>query len=449
MKIRRRPFVYLASLREIMKPHEHPALIDDLAIRLSQQGSQLRRLERVKEVVQLGGSAQLFLGQMTGRRSVAEIADAVAAEAGVDRATIAADLDELLVGLQRRGLVGAAPGGEPERPSRAALGIVAPSLRSTIHIDITHRCNEKCIHCLVPRDRQEIPLPELRELVTQAAHLGFCGLALSGGEPTLHSGFWELLDLGRDLGFYFTIFTNGLTLDDAAVARLVAHRPEQVRVSIYSMDGAVHDRVTMVPGSFARTMRAILALEAAGVRLYINSPIASVNYDDFRAIGAFCAGHGFEGNLDPVIQPTRDRSNAYRELQLSYEQAKAVTGYQQSADELVVNVQPGVPVCNVGDDPSVDASLNLYPCPGLRMVLGNLRERRLEELLAHEALAELRELSLDNLEVCQRCNVRDGCYRCHGHPYQESGDYRGCATMDRRQARIRRELMVERGTRKA
>jgi radical SAM protein with 4Fe4S-binding SPASM domain len=431
-----------------MNPHERPALIDDLAIRLSEQGSQLRRLDRVKDVIQLGGSAHLFLGQMDGRRSVAEIADVVAAEAGVDRATITADLDELLAGLEERGLIIAASGAEPAH-ARSALGVVAPALRSTIHIDITHRCNERCIHCLVPRDHQEISLPELRDLITQAAHLGFCGLAFSGGEPTLHGGFWELLDLGRDLGFYFTVFTNGLTLDDEAVARLAAHRPEQVRISIYSLDAAVHDGVTMVPGSFAKTMHAIGALEAAGVHLYINSPVANVNYDNFKAIGAFCREHGFEGNLDPVIQPTRDRRDAHHELQLSYEQAKEVTGYQQSADELVVNVQPGVPVCNVGDDPSVDASLNLYPCPGLRMVLGNLRERRLEELLAHEALAELRALSLDNLEVCQRCSVRDGCYRCHGHPYQESGDYRRCATMDRRQARIRRELMVERGTRKA
>jgi radical SAM protein with 4Fe4S-binding SPASM domain len=239
-----------------------------------------------------------------------------------------------------------------------------------------------------------------------------------------------------------------LTLGDEGAARLADHRPEQVRISIYSMDAASHDGITMIPGSFAKTMRAILALKEAGVRLYINSPIANINYDNFRAIAAFCAEHGFEGNLDPVIQPTRDRTHFHRELQLTYAQAKDVTGVQQSADELVVNVREGVPVCNVGDDPSIDPALNVYPCPGLRLVLGNLHEQTLEQVLRHPKLDELRTLGLDNLEVCQRCDVRDGCYRCHGHPYQESGDFRRCATMDRRQARIRRELMVERGTRK-
>jgi radical SAM protein with 4Fe4S-binding SPASM domain len=431
-----------------MDPRAYPYLVDDLAVRLSEEGCQIRRLERLDDIVDLGGSAAAFLSQLNGRRTVAEIVDGVVAQCDVPRATIAADADELLAGLEQRGLIGqsSAPVDGVDRPY---LGVVAPSLRSTIHVDITHRCNERCIHCLVPRDQQQVAFDDLRSLCAQAAALGFVGLAFSGGEPTLHRQFWDLLTLARGLGFYFTIFTNGLDLDDATIARLAAYRPEKVRISVYSMDPAVHDAMTLVPGSHARTLRAILGLKDAGVRLYINAPISNRNYDGYRAIAAFADGHGFERNLDPVIQPTRDRTEFHDELQLSYEQAREVTGFQQDAPELVVNVQPGRPVCNVGDDPSVDASLNLYPCPGVRLPLGNLRERRLAELLDHPTLADLRGLSLDNLEVCQRCTVRDGCYRCHGHPYQEHGDYRRCATLDRRQAKIRRELMVERGTRKA
>jgi radical SAM protein with 4Fe4S-binding SPASM domain len=434
---------------DFMPPAEFPHLVDGLAVRLAEQGCQLRRLETIDDVVELHGSAAAFLERCDGQRTAAAIIDEVTALAGVPRETIAADFAELAEGLERRGLLAraAAP---VAGAARGYLGVVAPFVRSTIHIDITHRCNERCVHCLVPRDGQEIAFAALLELLQQAAAAGFVGLAFSGGEPFLHPHFWDLLARTRDLGFYFTLFTNGLlALDEAAIARLAAFEPEQVRISVYSMDPAVHDGMTQVPGSHARTLRSILALKEAGVRLYINSPISIRNYDDFRAIAAFADGHGFERNLDPVIQPTRDRSDFHQELQLSYEQAKDVTGFQQSAPELVVNVQPGRPVCNVGDDPSVDASLNLYPCPGVRLALGNLRERRLEELLDHPTLAELRALSLDNLTVCQRCNVRDGCYRCHGHPYQEGGDYRGCSTLDRRQAQIRRELMVERGTRKA
>ena len=153
---------------------------------------------------------------------------------------------------------------------------------------------------------------------------------------------------------------------------------------------------------------------------------------------------GVERNLDPVIQPTRDRTETYDNLQLSYAQAKEVTGFQQDADVLVVNVQPGEAVCNAGDDPSIDAALNVYPCPGLRMPLGNLKQQRLDAVLLHNSgLEKVASLSLDDLEICQTCPVRDGCYRCHGHAFQDVGDYTKCAKMDRRQATIRRELMIE------
>jgi radical SAM protein with 4Fe4S-binding SPASM domain len=425
--------------------HEFPSLADGLAIRLSQAGCHLRRLGATGEVTELGGSAHLFLARLDGRRPVAAIIDAVAAETGAPRAAIAADLAELLDGLERRGLAGRAAA--PAARDRPALAVVAPALRSTLHVDITHRCNERCVHCLVPRDGRELPFVALADLVGQAARLGFTGLSFSGGEPTLHPQFWELLELSRDLGFYLTLFTNGLTLDDAATARLAAHRPKHVRVSVYSMDPAVHDLMTGVGGSHARTLRAILRLREAGVPIYVNSPIARLNYPGFRAVAAFCAEHGFERNLDPVIQPTRDGTERHEELQLSHAQAKDVTGFQQSAAELVCNVQPGTPVCNAGDDPSVDAAGNVYPCPGVRLALGNLRDHGLAELLGHPTLRTLRALSLEELPACQRCAVRDGCYRCHGHAYGETGDYRGCATLDRRQAAIRRELMVERGTR--
>jgi radical SAM protein with 4Fe4S-binding SPASM domain len=96
----------------------------------------------------------------------------------------------------------------------------------------------------------------------------------------------------------------------------------------------------------------------------------------------------------------------------------------------------------------VDPHLNLYPCPGLRVPLGNLASRSLAELLVdNPELERLAGLSLEDLPACQACPVRDGCYRCHGHAYQETLDVTECSRLDRRQATIRRELMVERGTR--
>ena len=423
----------------------YPHLRERLAVRLGRQSSAIVRLEDIKTVISLSGSSWLFLQAMTGARSVAEIAADIAAEHDLDPVMIQNDFIELLDDLQTKGVVRLSP--DPVDDDRPCLHVVADDIRASVHMDITHKCNEVCVHCLVPRDHVTASIEDIKDVVDQAAALGFVSLSFSGGEPTLHPQFWELLEYCRALGFFFTIFTNAIRLSDEELQRLAALEPEQVRLSIYSMDPAVHDRITTIDGSFAKTKAAVLRLHELGARLYINTPVMTHNAASYLEVAAFTDALQIEGNLDPTIQPLRDRSNTYQELQLTYEQAKEVTAAQQTADVLVVNVVPGQPVCNAGDDPSIDASLNLYPCPGLRKSLGNLREHRLAELLIdNPELERVSTLSLEDLPECQRCPVRDGCYRCHGHGYQDFLDVTACGKSDKRQAKIRRELMIERGT---
>jgi len=393
----------------------------------------------------LHGSAWVFVQAMTGETSVADIAKGIAAEHDLDPEMIQNDFIELLDDLQAKGLAELSP--EPVSDDRPCLHVVADQLRSSVHMDITHKCNEVCVHCLVPRNHLTASFDDIQDVVSQAADLGFVSMSFSGGEPTLHPQFWELLEYCKGLGFFFTIFTNAIRLSDEQLVALAAYEPEQVRISIYSMDPAVHDKITTIEGSFEKTKAAVLRLHELGARLYINTPVMTHNADSYLEVATWADGLDMERNLDPTIQPLRDRSNNYDELQLTYDQAKEVTAAQQTADVLEVNVVPGQPVCNAGDDPSIDASLNLYPCPGLRKSLGNLREHRLADLLLDNAeLERVANLSLEDLPGCQRCPVRDGCYRCHGHGYQDYLDITACGKSDKRQAKIRRELMIERGT---
>src|SRR5512140_2198575 len=62
-----RPF-YTPSTEAAMNEQLYPYLEDHLAVRLSEQGSEVRRRGRPNEIVRLGGSAQLFLARMNGRR---------------------------------------------------------------------------------------------------------------------------------------------------------------------------------------------------------------------------------------------------------------------------------------------------------------------------------------------------------------------------------------------
>jgi radical SAM protein with 4Fe4S-binding SPASM domain len=423
----------------------YPYLNDHISFRLSDETVHLRNLKRlVPTIIELNGSALYFVREFTGEMSVDEIFTKVSLLfPEVDADLIRQDCFDILDRLIKEEVISLSDKATNKR--RQGLEIVAPSIRSSIHFDITHKCNESCIHCLTDKDNAEAEKDDILRVLCQAAQLGFTSVSFSGGEPTTHPHIFEILYAAKDLGFYFTLFTNATHLVDRDIFRIASLHPESIRISLYSMNSAIHDHITQISGSFNATMRSIILFRKAGIRLFINIPITNQNYDGYRDVAIFCDSNGFERNLDPVVQPTRDLRKRHLNLQLNYEQAKDVTGFQQSASELVSNVKNGTTVCNAGSDPSIDANLNVYPCPGLRKTLGNLHKSTLQDIISnHPLIAELQSLDLSRLECCKQCEYLYGCYRCHGHGYQDKGSIYDCAWYDKRQARIRQELMTER-----
>jgi MoaA/NifB/PqqE/SkfB family radical SAM enzyme len=428
-----------------MEEKKYPFFNNHISCRLSDNICRIKNLKHMERTIDIEGSIHVFLREINGLQNKAEIVEKISNKIDVPKETIDRDFSYILASLKKKNIIRFSE--KPRKMKKRFSEIISNSIRSSIHIDITHRCNENCIHCLVNKDRKEIRFEAMKKIIHEAADLGFTNLSFSGGEPTLHPDFWEILELARDYGFYFTLFTNGINFDKNAIERLMSFYPEKVRISLYSMEPDIHDLITKISGSFKKTILTILRMKENGIRLFINCPVMNTNYENFRAVADFCYEHNLERAFDPDIKPARDLRTSNSQLQLSYKQAKEVTGFQQDADELVVNVRYGTNVCNAGEEPSIDSLLNVYPCPGLRLVLGNLKEKPLADILTNNTIINtVSNLSLDNLQICQKCDVRNGCYRCHGHAYQDTKDFTKCSSSDKRQAKIRKELMIERGT---
>ena len=53
----------------------------------------------------------------------------------------------------------------------------------SVHIDITYRCNERCVHCYLDHDDHgEMTTAEIKKLLGELAEAGVFLLTLSGGE---------------------------------------------------------------------------------------------------------------------------------------------------------------------------------------------------------------------------------------------------------------------------
>lgn len=147
---------------------------------------------------------------------------------------------------------------------------------------ITERCNLTCSHCIrdsSPYRDETAETGMIKNALTQIAHSHPDSLVLlSGGEPTLHRHFRELLDFGLQLGLYITINTNGVTsfFNEWTLKELARHARLSVQVSLDG-DEAMHDAIRG-PDSYRKAVRTLRKLVEHGIRCSVSTTVVDVDF---------------------------------------------------------------------------------------------------------------------------------------------------------------------------
>lgn len=87
-------------------------------------------------------------------------------------------------------------------------------------LEITQKCNHKCIFCScpweysVPRPSNELTAREWKQVIYFYRTCGVRHITFSGGEPTLREDLCELISFARGLGFTLGVVSNGRVLSD-------------------------------------------------------------------------------------------------------------------------------------------------------------------------------------------------------------------------------------------
>ncbi|PYX91398.1 MAG: hypothetical protein DMG71_20315 [Acidobacteria bacterium] len=82
-----------------------------------------------------------------------------------------------------------------------------------VHLDVTYRCNERCVHCYLDHDDHgEMSKAEIKELLQELADIGVFSVTFSGGEVFMRRDFVDLVEHARRLLFAVRIKTNGVMI---------------------------------------------------------------------------------------------------------------------------------------------------------------------------------------------------------------------------------------------
>lgn len=154
-----------------------------------------------------------------------------------------------------------------------------------ITIDLTGKCNQKCIHCGRQNTSSSIDVSQLKKLIKQGKELGLSDMILSGGEPFIHPEINNILKELTRSGIYISILTNGSTLDEKIVSILNDYpNISFVRVSIESTDPSLLDKIRNNRGVFKKIDNGINLLSSNKIPFGISMTISSLNLQHMEKV---------------------------------------------------------------------------------------------------------------------------------------------------------------------
>ena len=309
------------------------------------------------------------------------------------------------------------------------------------HLDVTYRCNERCVHCYLDHDDHgEMTLAEMQDLLNQLADAGVLFLTLSGGEVLMRMDFFDILSHARQLRFCVKIKTNGFMIRDKEADHMRDLGVQEIRISVYSHRADVHDRITKLPGSLKRSIAAIRLLKSRGLNVVIGNVLMRQNVSDYAGVKALARELGVEVTTDPTITPRMDGDRSLLELGIRAPQLQEVfrdTELVGNADEFCA-VPDALDNSGMNDIPCsaghtycyISPYGDVYPCVQFPLPCGNVREKSFVDIWRNSTqLNEVRSIRTRDMPTCRSCSHVGSCSRCPGLAFME-GNMRGPSSLD-------------------
>ncbi len=308
----------------------------------------------------------------------------------------------------------------------------------SVSIELTERCNLRCLHCYINRPAGdakarscELDLTSWERILDQLAEAGTLWLLYTGGEPLLRPDFRDLFLAAKRRGFLVTVFTNGTLVDEEVVHLWQEYPPRRVEITLYGATETTYERVTRVPGSFARCLHGIELLHGHGVPLAVKAVFMRENVHEFEEIRRIAEAYGGPFRFDTLLNPRLDGDSHNTSGQLSVEEVVTLDqsdprrwadwrrlAEQASAPGLPpyrYNCGAGVTTCHI------DAYGRLSPCLLVRhrqydLCTGDFRTGW------EVFLGSVRSERRTRPAPCDTCRFYNLCGVCPGWSYLAMGD---------------------------
>ena len=148
------------------------------------------------------------------------------------------------------------------------------------YLQLTRNCLQRCRFCSNPPTGVDLSLEEMRGLIDGLVDMGYDGVILTGGEPTLSPLLFPALQYATERGLYNRMITNGQRLADRAFFQdCVDAGLQHVHLSLHSYRREVHDWITQYPRAWETLVQCLGHVPEVGITADINTVICAYNAD--------------------------------------------------------------------------------------------------------------------------------------------------------------------------
>ena len=288
----------------------------------------------------------------------------------------------------------------------------------TIHLNLTNKCNLKCIYCYAEErsdTKDSLCFKDYLNIIDSINNVTKnVNIVLTGGEPLLEDYCLDLAEYATKKGNQVQLLTNGVLINKENVKRM-ADTFNLIKISIDGSTPEIHN-FHRGNNSFETASNAVEVLIKNNAHVEISMTVTKRNISDIENMAN---KFGSLLSFAPLFKAGRAR--AMRNLGIKgreyYEALSSVSGVNpmsylcSSLERAKGNKNVN---CGMGDaEISISHTGNVYPCHLLHIpqfLAGNVKEQSSESIYqTSDMLIACRKLTVLEINGCKKCEIRFIC----------------------------------------
>lgn len=306
----------------------------------------------------------------------------------------------------------------------------------SMEIEFNKSCNFRCLYCYASDNtvhRDELRKEEFLDIIDQARALGARKIIILGGEPMLYPPILDMIRHIRGLAMDVELFTNGTNMT-REMARTMHELGVRVVLKMNTFEEKIQDMLSGRKGAHAQISEAFANLKQAGYPsadrfMGISTVICQQNIDELPKMWEWLR----DQNIAPYFEMITPQGGAKEHNMLEVDSRRIEELFHRISridrKKYGHTWDPKPPL--VGGEClrhqfscAVDSEGFVHPCVGVTIAIGNLRTKRLTDILREsEVVQDLKNYTETIKGPCGECERLKECYGCRGAAYQMTGDY--------------------------